>query len=123
MLPLYTHLISHRFSLNNCMKRIKDHLSNPVLIIMIIFLFVFMLTSCTTIQPQPDHTENESIKRSDTEFLCKKIDCGDEDVDDWPGVLDGIEITQDRLDAAVEKMRPVSLMFVCMFAPEECQDE
>ena len=48
---------------------------------------------------------------------------GDEDVDDWPNVLDGIEITQEKLDAAVEKMRPVSLMFVCMFAPEECKED
>ena len=104
------------------MKKLNQ-LFSPMVVIMIIFLFVFMMASCTTIQPETDHTENESIKRSDTEFLCKKIDCGDEDVDDWPEVLDGIEITQERLDAAVEKMRPVSLMFVCMFAPEECQDE
>ena len=90
---------------------------------MIIFLVVFVIQGCTSVVNQKNPQENESIKKSDTEFLCKKIDCGDEDVDDWPGVLDGIEITQDRLDAAVEKMRPVSLMFVCMFAPEECQDE
>ena len=116
------------------MKKLNQ-LFSPMVVIMIIFLFVFLMAGCTMIQPETDHTENESIKRSDTEFLCKKIDCGDEDVDDWPEVLDGIEITQepevldgepvtqDRLDAAVEKMRPVSLMFVCMFAPEECKEE
>ena len=81
---------------------------------LIVLALCFALFGCAT-TPEP--------KRSDTEFICTKIDCGDEDVDDWPGVLDGIEITQDRLDAAVDKMRPVSLMFVCMFAPEECQEE
>ena len=104
------------------MKKLNQ-LFSPIVVIMIIFLVVFVIQGCTLINSQQNPQENESIKRSDTEFLCKKIDCGDEDVDDWPGVLDGIEITQDRLDAAVEKMRPVSLMFVCMFAPEECQDE
>ena len=90
---------------------------------MIIFLVVFVIQGCTSVVNQKNPQENESIKRSDTEFLCKKIDCGDEDVADWPEVLDGEPVTQDRLDAAVKKMRPVSLMFVCMFAPEECQDE
>ena len=46
------------------------------------------------IQPETDHTENESIKRSDTEFLCKKIDCGDEDVTDWPEVLEQCQLGQ-----------------------------
>ena len=122
MLPLYTHLITHRTSLNNCMKKLNQ-LFSPIVVIMIIFLVVFVIQGCTLINSQQKPQENESIKRSDTEFLCKKIDCGDEDVTDWPEVLDGEPVTQDRLDAAVEKMRPVSLMFVCMFAPEECKEE
>jgi len=122
LLPLYTHLIIHRTSLNNCMKKLNQ-LFSPIVVIMIIFLVVFMIQGCTSTVSTQKTQENESIKRSDTEFLCKKIDCGDEDVDDWPEVLDGIEITQERLDAAVEKMKPVSLMLVCMFAPEECQEE
>ena len=104
------------------MKKLNQ-LFSPIVIIMIIFLVVFMIQGCTSKVSTQKTQENESIKRSDTEFLCKKIDCGDEDVDDWPGVLDGIEITQERLDAAVEKMKPVSLMLVCMFAPEECQEK
>ena len=88
-----------------------------------ISLFVFMMAGCTMIQPETDYTENESIKRSDTEFLCKKIDCGDENVEDWPEVLDGEPVTQERLDAAVEKMKGVSSVLYCMFMPEECKQD
>ena len=45
---------------------------------MIIFLVVFVIQGCTLINSQQKPQEYESIKRSDTEFLCKKIDCGDE---------------------------------------------
>lgn len=103
------------------MKKLNQ-LFSPMMIIMIIFLVVFVIQGCTSVVNQKNPVENESIKKSDQEFICKKIDCGDEDIADWPTELDGVEITQERLDAAVEKMRPVSLMFVCLFAPEECQE-
>ena len=104
------------------MKKLNQ-LFSPMVVIMIIFLVVFVIQGCSSVVNQKNPQENESIKKSDQEFICKKIDCGDEDVTDWPEVLDGEPVTQDRLDAAVEKMRPVSLMFVCMFAPEECKEE
>ena len=77
--------------------------------------FLFMLVACATTDKPP--------KRSDTEFICKKIDCGDEDVADWPETMDGEPVTQERLDAAVEKMKGVSTVLYCMFMPEECRQD
>ena len=115
---MYSHIITDTLILNNFMdnRKRKEVIWNDTkawIGFVVIVLLGLALFSCSP-TPEP--------KRSDTEFMCKKIDAGDEDVDDWPNVLDGIEITQEKLDAAVEKMRPVSLMFVCMFAPEECKD-
>jgi len=81
---------------------------------LIILAFCFALFGCAT-TPEP--------KRADTEFICTKIDCGDEDVDDWPSEMDGEPVTQERLDAAVEKMKGVSSVLYCMFMPEECKQD
>ena len=81
---------------------------------LIILALCFALFGCAT-TPEP--------KRSDTEFICTKIDCGDENVEDWPEVLDGEPVTQERLDAAVEKMKGVSSVLYCMFMPEECKQD
>ena len=122
MLPLYTHLTRTDMNLNMSMKKLNQ-LFSPIAVIMIIFLVIFMFAGCTTTPHTDAPVENESIKRSDQEFICKKIDCGDEDVADWPETMDGEPVTQERLDAAVEKMRGVSIMLVCMFTPEECREE
>ena len=74
------------------MKRILNHLSNPVVIIMILFLVIFSLNSCTTISNTETPTENESIATPepvDTEIRDQAIisvwtcvfapsSCGDE---------------------------------------------
>ena len=65
MLPLYTHIIPWAICLNNYMKRILNHLSNPVVVIMILFLVIFSLNSCTTISNTETPTENESIITSE----------------------------------------------------------
>lgn len=74
------------------MKRILNHLSNPVVIIMILFLVIFSLNSCTAIPNTETPTENESIiipEPVDTEIRDQAIisiwtcmfapsSCGDE---------------------------------------------
>jgi len=47
------------------MKRILNHLSNPVVIIMIFFLVIFSLNSCTAIPNTETPAKNESIIMSE----------------------------------------------------------
>ena len=98
-------------------KRKKEIMYNDLKAIagfLIILALCFALFGCAT-TPEP--------KRSDTEFICTKIDCGDEDINDWPSEMDGEPVTQERLDAAVEKMKGVSTVLYCMFMPEECKQD
>jgi len=43
------------------MKRILNHLLNPIVVIMIILFVIFSLKGCTTIQDTEKPVENESI--------------------------------------------------------------